>query len=1199
MAFREVQEGILYRSGEAGVLVDRVLSRNNIQTLDLICEGEISGPVSGEYVYSGEIGEIGWRTAEFFPYSGVPNTDNNPTSGGWLRSVYWNEVPVLSVLGKSNFQRVDVSYSVGTPNGDLLGSNGELTVSRSIAERFRASELDDAGNPISNDVDNNKTYRIFNKDCTAVVINVKTPGLAKTITKGDNAGNVTDSTVEYWIYYRPMYNSIGQGPGENVNYILAARESIVGKVNYGYIRSSRINFDSSYTQRKSFLGWEIKLVRVTPDSYEGTLRNQTYIDSITEVYSSSFTYPNSSIVRSSFDAEFFQRVPARAFDMNLLKVLVPKNYDPILKTYAIEGDGTDNGGWDGTFKDEKVWTDNPAWCYYDLLTNKRYGLGKYLPQAKIDKLTLYEISQYCDQLVPNGYGGLEPRFTCNLILNTREDAYKVVNDMASIFRAITYYGGGSIYVTQDAAKDAIFQFTNANVENGDFSYSSSAKKTRHTVALVRYNDPTNFFKAGVEYVEDVDGIRRYGIRETEITAFGCTSRGQAIRLGRWALLSETQETETVSFVAGLDASYLRPGDIFKVFDRSKKTARNGGRTSHIYNHTSSAEVILDSVISLNTGNTYTLSVLTPGGFYNPGQTEGLTSLDTSGIRKPQIQKFNFTGIQATGLTGVSSGYSVVRLNEAFDRDNYSLDGNLVWTIEAADTNNETETFISANSDYFRTINVIEKEDSRYEVVGLQYSAAKFGQIESGLSFQRDDLYYRTRPEAPVALELKQRELTPYSKIVDYTFSVDNYTGISNYRVYAKKDFYESDLEPSGTYRIANLPTDTQQGTFIPSETGNYYFRIYSANEEVNLVSTGYVSGDILIEDVDPIRDIIISSLTTGSLTNNAGERDSVAFEGIDPVFNWQVGYSAATSAPSDLMYRITIRSGSNSNIPDPTIYYQVTGYRPANQETSWDGFDFETNDALANGPFSNYDIVVEGMNNQLKTSAGNQLNADGSILFDNQWVNGNNPFGYDILNVYNPTPTGIMMTKPDGTNIYDNGYYSTGGVTSNGNIEIVFTGRQFPQDVVGGYIWACVEPFDSGYAIRGTNFWPDGKNLNNKRIKILEFPVDSTQAEITCRFAYPFSSRQNIYTCIGFFDEFQKARKNKGKNISSGMWISNNVKTQLSAFTSVLEINQAEFDDTTSKKGASLYISTGSNDQFNVMLTNSSGVDLIVSSYKP
>ena len=300
----------------------------------------------------------------------------------------------------------------------------------------------------------------------------------------------------------------------------------------------------------------------------------------------------------------------------------------------------------------KFWTDNPAWCFYDLLTNSRYGLGKYVDPSLVDKWTLYEIAQYCDTLVPDGFGGVEPRFTCNVILTSREDAYKVINDMASIFRAIVYYFAGSIQSSMDFSKPVIHQFTNGNVEDGAFSYSSSSKRVRHSVAIVRYNDKTNFYQPAVEYVEDAESIKKYGYRELEVTAFGCTSRGQAIRYGRWALLSESLETETVSFKAGLDGGYLRPGDIFKTFDRYRKNSRRGGRLYAAQGNEDYSTIILDDYVTgLNPDTLYNLSITTPSYNYNPSQVSDLRSSEISSIRKNQLQTISFSGGDTSYVTG--------------------------------------------------------------------------------------------------------------------------------------------------------------------------------------------------------------------------------------------------------------------------------------------------------------------------------------------------------------------------------------------------------------------------------------------------------------------------------------------------------------------------------------------------------------------
>lgn len=335
---------------------------------------------------------------------------------------------------------------------------------------------------------------------------------------------------------------------------------ITGKTTSRYEKSHRIQLVGDPP-------WDIRVRRITNDSTSTFLENKTFWQSYAEIIDGKFRYPNSAIIALRVDASQFQAIPRRAYDLKLLRVKIPTNYNPETKIYT--------GIWDGNFK--VAWTDNPAWCFYDLLTNSRYGLGEYIPEAQVDKWTLYAIGKYCDELVPNGEGGTEPRFTCNVYLQTREEAYNVVNNMATIFRGMPYWATGVVTLGFDAPADPVYQYTNANVIDGTFNYSGSSLKARHTVALVTWNDPEDFYRQKVEYVEDVQGIERYGIVQTELVAVGCTSRSQANRVGRWLLISERTETETVAFKTGLDGYVVRPSQIIQVADEMRAGTRRGGR----------------------------------------------------------------------------------------------------------------------------------------------------------------------------------------------------------------------------------------------------------------------------------------------------------------------------------------------------------------------------------------------------------------------------------------------------------------------------------------------------------------------------------------------------------------------------------------------------------------------------------------------
>ncbi len=270
--------------------------------------------------------------------------------------------------------------------------------------------------------------------------------------------------------------------------------------------------------------------------------------------------------------------------------------------------------WDGSFY--VAWTDNYAWCFYDLVMNRRYGTGEHTAgyYGGLDKWTTYLIGKICDEQVPDGYSGTEPRFTCNLFLQTPEDAYRVLTDMASGFRAMLYWANGQIVPVQDTAKEAIHHFTNSSVKDGIFTYSGTAKKARHTVALVRYNDKRDNWNPKPEYVDDLEGILKFGVQPIEITAFGCTSRAQAYRHGLLTLMTERTNTETVTFQTGLEAGAVRPGDIFKVSDRHRSGLQYSGRVLGYSSDFSS--IYLDRPVEL-TSQAYTAMFVVPQPFFSP------------------------------------------------------------------------------------------------------------------------------------------------------------------------------------------------------------------------------------------------------------------------------------------------------------------------------------------------------------------------------------------------------------------------------------------------------------------------------------------------------------------------------------------------------------------------------------------------------
>lgn len=452
-----------------------------------------------------------------------------------LRSVYLEETPVQAADGSMNFRGVTLELRQGTQDQRHIA--GFPSVESEIAIGVELT----AASPW--------VRSINNLELSAVRVRLSVPRLAK---NNPANGDINGHRIEYAI-------DLATDGGAFVEVLHAAFD---GKTTTKYERTHRVDLPPAV------VGWSLRVRRLTANANDSATADTTNVEAITEVVDAKLRYPNSALAGLTFDASQFSGVPSRAYFARGRIIRVPSNYDPESRAYT--------GVWDGTFK--QAWTNNPAWVYYDLLLNDRYGLGDRLNAGNVDKWELYRIARYCDEMVPDGKGGQEPRFTCFLYYQTRADALKVLQDIAAIFRGMTYWAGGSVVTSADMPDDPSGEpFTAANVIGGKFNYPGSARKTRYTVALVSWNDPTDFGRRKVEYVPDRAGLARYGVQQTEITGVGCSSQGQAQRLGRWALLTSRLETESVVFSVGLSGAVVRPGQVIRVADPNRAGRRIGGR----------------------------------------------------------------------------------------------------------------------------------------------------------------------------------------------------------------------------------------------------------------------------------------------------------------------------------------------------------------------------------------------------------------------------------------------------------------------------------------------------------------------------------------------------------------------------------------------------------------------------------------------
>jgi predicted phage tail protein len=449
---------------------------------------------------------------------------------GDAKSIYLNNTPLENMDGTANFQDYEFDFRAGTEVQDII--TGFNTVE---AEEGIGSEVKYSTSVTSSYFSDNVVDRVR--------ITLGIPSLVQYKSNGDVVG----STVQYKVY---LLTNSGTASLEIINRVVEGKNTSRYQINHDIKIRELAPTASNYA---------IKIERVSKDSTSEKVQNSLFFDSITKISDTKLRYPHSAIVGSKIQSAQFSSVPTRGYHVKMLKVKVPSNYNPVTRTYS--------SFWDGTFLPSLQYTNNPAWCFYDLVTNKRYGLGEFIPEALVDKWTLYTIGKYCDELVSDGYGGMEPRFTLNIYLQTREDAIKVLTDLAGVFRGIVYVGDGTITAANDMPQGTPnLVFNNSNVIDGVFTYSGASKKVIHTAALVSWNDPESMYKQKVEYVEDIDSINTFGYNPTEVIAVGCTSRGQAHRVGKWLLYTERVESNIVSFSAGMDASYCRPGQIIKISD---------------------------------------------------------------------------------------------------------------------------------------------------------------------------------------------------------------------------------------------------------------------------------------------------------------------------------------------------------------------------------------------------------------------------------------------------------------------------------------------------------------------------------------------------------------------------------------------------------------------------------------------------------
>ncbi len=566
---------------------------------------------------------------------------------GDLKGVYLNNTPVIDSSGNSNVNGMTAQWVAGTLEQPAL-------------EGFSSSSSE---TPVSIEIKKSTpvTRTITSRNIDRLRLTFGTQALVEVKDNGDRVGTSVELQIQVqrngaWVTEK---NITIRGKRSNSPYLMAV---IIDKLPPP--------------------PFSIRMVRLTPDSNSDKLQNNTIWSSYTEITDINQTYPGSAVAGLTFESEQFgNQYPTRNYLVRGLIVQVPNNYNPETRVYS--------GIWDGTFK--PAYTNNPAWVLYSLLTTKRFGLGKRLKIAEVDKFALYVIGQYCDQLVPDGFGNKEPRVTCNAYITDIRKAYDYFSDLCSIMRIMPVWNGLQMTFVQDRPSDVVWPYTNANVVNGRFHYSFSPLKARHTVIEVRFIDPQNGWKTSVEQISDDALVAQFGLNVLRVDAFGCTSRGQARRYGLWILLTEKLETQTVEFEVGAEGLRHTPGDIIEIMDNDWVGGEDpiGGRLIAI--DATQKILTLDREVTKPKSGTAFISLMNATGRYERVKVTGY--LGNNQIKVESVPK----GVATKSVWGISQPDLARRL--------------------------------------FRAITISDKGDGTYGVIAVQHVPEKEAMVDQGVKFE--------------------------------------------------------------------------------------------------------------------------------------------------------------------------------------------------------------------------------------------------------------------------------------------------------------------------------------------------------------------------------------------------------------------------------------------------------------------------------
>ncbi|MCF8585070.1 host specificity protein J [Enterobacter asburiae] len=663
------------------------------------------------------------------------------------KDIYLDGTALENSDGSQNFSGVTWEFRAGTQAQNYIqgipGTENEISM----------------GTEISSVTAWTRTFT--NTKLSAVRLRLKWPSLFKQEDDGDLVG--------YSINYAIDLQTDG-GTWQTV-----LNTSVTGKTTSGYERSHRIDLPQAGST------WTIRLRKVTADANSAKIGDTMTLQSFTEVIDAKLRYPNTALLYIEFDSSQFNgSIPQISCEPRGRVIRVPDTYDPETRTYS--------GTWTGAFK--WAWTDNPAWIFYDLVVTDRFGLGNRLTAANIDKWTLYQVAQYCDQQVPDGKGGsgTEPRYTCNVYIQDRNDAYTVLRDFAAIFRGMTYWGGDQIVALADMPRDVDYSYTRANVIDGRFTYSSSTTKTRYTTALVSWSDPDNAYADAMEPVFEQALVARYGFNQLEMTAIGCTRQSEANRKGRWGILTNNKD-RVVSFDVGLDGNIPQPGYIIAVADELISGKVMGGRISAVNGRV----IKLDRVADAAAGDRLILN------------------LPSGASQSRTIQAVNGESVTVT------TAYSETPQAEA------------VWVVES------DELF----AQQYRVVSVSDNDNGTFSITAAWHDPDKYARIDTGAIID----------QRPISV-IPPGNQSPPANIVISSFSVVQ-QNISVETMRVSWDQAQNAIAYEGQWRRndgnwVNMPRSSTTSFDVPGiYSGRYLVRVRAINAAEISSGWGYSEEKIL------------------------------------------------------------------------------------------------------------------------------------------------------------------------------------------------------------------------------------------------------------------------------------------------------------------------------------------------------------------